>query len=69
MFLAIAIFINMNLSEEPWRSYPQETDDFSSGLLDYSSYRARLEEDSERLFASEDIDIEFLHRGQPEGSV
>ena len=59
----------MNLSEEPWRSYPQETDDLLLGVLDDSSYRASLEEDSRRLFASEDVDIDFFHRGQPEGSV
>ena len=59
----------MNLSEEPWRSYPQETGDYSCEVLDCSSYRTLLEEDSERLFAKEDVDIEFLHRGQPEGLV
>ena len=59
----------MDFLEEPWRSYPQETGDYSCEVLNCSSYRTLLEEDSERLFAKEDVDIEVLHRGPPEGLV
>ncbi len=59
----------MDLSDEGWRSYPLAADDLSTEILDCNYYCARLEEDAERLFASEDVDVELLQRCFPEGSV